>query len=64
MKLMKAPTYEQRYEELSTWHQKFAWLPTVVGGHLIWLERYERRAKPESLADYGGMVFETRALAE
>lgn len=56
MKLFQVATNEQ----LSTWHQKFAWLPTVVEGCVIWLEWYERRAVSLSLEDYDGIEFAKR----
>jgi hypothetical protein len=57
MKLDCGPTKKTKerlkFEKLSNWHTKFAWLPIRVGDNdCRWLEHYERKGKFERFPEY------------
>lgn len=54
---------KQKYEWDTPWEKKFAWLPTFIGQHVVWLEFYETRINPHSLYyryDWENLTYENR----
>ena len=50
-------------ERIKKWHKKFAWVPTEVRDHYVWLEYYERRALEIFFTPFGFEVIWDKHLA-
>jgi hypothetical protein len=58
----KKESLKSRHARLTTWNEKFAWLPIAIDDHVVWFEWYERRANNASFHGKCKMVWEYRII--